>query len=56
MDANAKTRCAFLPLFCTLVLCITEATRAQAPVEPLFTLKHIGPKVRVKWMGGARLP
>jgi cyclase len=31
------------PLFCVLVLCITEAACVQAPAEPLFALKHIGP-------------
>jgi glyoxylase-like metal-dependent hydrolase (beta-lactamase superfamily II) len=33
----------FLPLCCALVLCITEATCVQAPTEPPFTLKQIGP-------------
>ncbi len=32
-----------LPLFCALVLCVTEATCAHAPADPLFALKHIGP-------------
>src|SRR5882762_6758197 len=40
----APTRAGLLlPLLCTLVLCITEMTRAQTLAEPLFTLKQVGP-------------
>jgi cyclase len=32
-------------LFCALAFCITAAACAQAPAEPLFTLKQTGPNV-----------